>query len=435
MVTVTALVLGLILINALYVAAEFAAVGVRRSRIRELADTGDWLAGRLLPVVNDPRLLDRYVATSQIGITLSSLILGAYAQVAIALPLADFIAGRGWLDVLAARSMAATTVLVVTTVLQVLLGELVPKSAALRYPTAVGRLTVVPMQWSMVGLRWFIEILNGSAGVLLRTFRIAHAEGHRHIHSPDEIELLIAESSDGGLLEPEEQRRLHRALRLGLRTARQLMVPRTDVLTVDLRAAGDQMLARILDSPYSRLPVIDGTIDNVVGVIHVRDVVSDYVVSRSTDRLKALVRQMPAVPEGMRADTLLRLFRAERAEIVLVVDEFGGFSGIVTLSDVVGELIGSVDLPDQDDRIEALADGRLRVPAHLAVLDLPSPLASLWPQDADTIAGLILRVAGRLPEVGETVSIAGVDVEVERIADRVPASVLVTLPPPEPADG
>lgn len=425
-------VLALILINALYVAAEFAAVSVRRSRVQELAEGGNLLARRFFPVVQDAQLLDRYVATSQIGITFSSLVLGAYAQVAIAAPLATALAGRRWMEAPLAESVVATTVLIVTTVLQVLLGELVPKSAALRYPTAVGLYTVLPMQWSMTALRWFIEVLNGSAGVLLRAVGISHAEGHRHIHSPDEIELLIAESRDGGLLEPEEQRRLHKALRLSLKTARELMVPRPDVVTVDLREGDDTILQRILDTPFSRVPVTDGSIDDVVGVLHVRDVVGDYAAHRAVHRLRALVRAMPAVPESMPADRLVGLFRTERAEMVMVVDEFGGFSGIVTLTDVLGELLGSIDAPVRADQIETLPDGRWRVPAHLSVTDLPEPLPSLWPRDAGTVAGLILRTAGRLPLAGETLTIEGVTLQIDRVADRVPASVFIAMPqPPE----
>lgn len=435
MLIIALVVLALILINALYVAAEFSAVSVRRSRINELAEGGNRLAHRLLPVVQDAHLLDRYVATSQIGITLSSLVLGAYAQMAIAAPLSRLLAEGRWLDALAAESVAATTVLVSSTVLQVLVGELVPKSAALRHPTAVGLYTVVPMQWSMVALRWFIEVLNGSAGVLLRAIGISHAKGHRHIHSPDEIELLIAESRDGGLLEPEEQRRLHRALRLSLKTARELMVPRPEVVTVDLREPGDTILRRILESPFSRVPVTEGSIDDVVGVLHVRDVVADFVTHRAVDRLGALIRTIPAVPESMPADRLIGLFRSEGAEMVMVVDEFGGFSGIVTLTDALSELLGSIDAPVRADRIETLPDGRLRVPAHLSIADLPHPLASLWPREAGTVAGLILRVAGRLPSPGELLAIEGVDLEIERVVDRVPASVLIAVPPPPETPG
>lgn len=428
MVLATFVIVLLILVNALYVAAEFAAVSARRSRIRELARSGHWLARRFEPVVADAVALDRYVATSQIGITLSSLVLGAYAQVAVAAPMAAWIEARHWMDPLGAASLSATGVLLVTTMLQVLFGELMPKSAALRQPTAVGLATVLPMQWSMVALRWFIDVLNGSANVVLKAIGISQAEGHRHIHSPEEIELLIAESRDGGLLEPEEQRRLHKALRLGLRTARQLMVPRLDVVTVDRRTSGEVVLDRLMVSPFSRVPVHDGSIDDIVGVLHVRDVVADFVVHRSADRVMSLMKPLGAVPETVGADSLLRYFRDQRAEILMVVDEFGGFAGIVTLGDVVAELLGSIERDTGDSLVETLADGRLRVPAHLSVMDLPDTLSCLWPRDDDTIAGLVLKVAGRLPAVGERLDIHGVEVEIERVADRVPETLIVRLP-------
>ena len=215
----------LILLTALYVAAEFAAVSVRRSRLRRMAEDGHALASRLLPIVEDPRELDRYIAASQVGITLSSLILGAYGQAALAPRLAPWLERFGEVDAVAAESTSAITVLIFLTTLSVIVGELVPKSLALQMPTETALFTLRPMQWSIRIFSRSIDLLNGSGVLLLKLMRVP-ATGHRHVHSPEEIELLIAESRDGGLLEPLEQVRLHRALRLGLRTARQLRVPR-----------------------------------------------------------------------------------------------------------------------------------------------------------------------------------------------------------------
>jgi CBS domain containing-hemolysin-like protein len=231
---VALVILFLILINSLYVAAEFAAVGARRSRIEELARSGNRLAGVLVPVLRDPAALDRYVAACQIGITISSLVLGAYGQAAIAVPLGPNLSAWTGLDLPSAESLAATTVLVALTGFQVVLGELVPKSVALQYPTSTALFTVIPMRWSLWSMRWFIAALNGSGVAVLRLLGMP-AASHGHIHSPDEIAMLIAESRDGGLLEPAEQRRLHKALKLSRRVARELMVPRTEIVALDLR--------------------------------------------------------------------------------------------------------------------------------------------------------------------------------------------------------
>ena len=426
-------VTALILINALYVAAEFAAVSVRRSRIQQMAADGNALAAWLLPVLQSPASLDRYIAACQIGITLSSLVLGAYAQATFAVWLQPTFASLAGLQDVAAQSTSTVVVLLVLTVGQVIFAELVPKSLALQYPTHTALYTLIPMAGSLWIYRPFIKWLNGTGLLLLRLIG-ASPQAHRHIHSPDEIELLIAESRDGGLLEPEEQLRLHRALRLGLRTARQLMVPRTDVITVDARAPIRQVVDDVLNVPFSRFPVIDGAIDNVVGLLHVRDVAA-AVVAGSADDLAALVRPIAAAPESMPADRLLPLFRSEKAEMALVVDEFGGFAGVVTLSDVLGELLGPVDARDRADDVERMADGRFRVPAQVLIVDLPDVLRQAWPGRADTVAGLVLKAAGRLPLPGDRLDVQGLQVEIERVEDRVPATVLVTPPAPGLFDG
>ena len=251
MLVAAAIIGALILLTALYVAAEFAAVGARRSRLRRLAEDGDGLAARVLPVLEDPRELDRYIAASQVGITLCSLILGAYAQAAIAPHAVPLLQGPFGLEPGTAESTAAIVVLLLLTTLAMILGELVPKSLALQDPTRTARYTVLPMQWSLRVFSWSIKLLNGSGILILKLLGVP-STGHRHVHSPEEIELLIAESRDGGLLEPEEQVRLHRALRLGLRTAKQLMVPRARLVAIDVDTPFEEVLRIVAASPYSR---------------------------------------------------------------------------------------------------------------------------------------------------------------------------------------
>jgi putative hemolysin len=330
----------LILLTALYVAAEFAAVGIRRSRLRRLAEDGNVLAGRLLPVVEDPAELDRYIAVSQIGITLSSLILGAYGQAALAPVVAPGLERLAGLDAETAQSTAAAAVLLVLTTLAVILGELVPKSLALQDPTRTALATVLPMQWSGRLFGGFITFLNGSGMVLLRLMRIPPT-GHRHVHSPEEIELLIAESRDGGLLEPEEQVRLHRALRLGLRTAAQLMVPRERLAAVDANTPAPEILRVVAASPYSRLPVFERTPENLVGVLHTKDVVTAFV-GRGRIGIASLLRPLVRVQADLPADELLAFLRQQRTHQAFVLNASDEVQGLVTLEDVVAELLGGV---------------------------------------------------------------------------------------------
>jgi magnesium and cobalt exporter, CNNM family len=339
MLVAGAIIVLLILLTALYVAAEFAAVGARRSRLRRLAEDGNALAARILPVVEDPRELDRYIAVSQIGITLSSLILGAYGQATVAPRVAPILQRFG-LQAESAQSTAAITVLLSLTALAMLVGELVPKSLALQDPTKIALLTVLPMQWSRRLFSWSIDFLNGSGLILLRLLRVP-STGHRHVHSPEEIELLIAESRDGGLLEPEEQVRLHRALRLGLRTANQLMVPRPRLAALDVDTPYEHVLRAVATSPYSRLPVYRGTLENVLGILHTKDVVMDFVQGHRGS-VTRLLRPIVRVRDHMPVDRLLAFLRERRSQQAIVVDEYGHVQGLITLEDVLAELLGGV---------------------------------------------------------------------------------------------
>jgi CBS domain containing-hemolysin-like protein len=417
----------LILVNALYVAAEFGAVSVRRSRLQELAHEGNRLAGLLVPVVGDAAALDRYVATCQIGITLSSLVLGAYGQATLAVALAPFLADWGRLQPLVAESSAAAIVLIWLTALQVVFGELVPKSLALQNPTASALYTVLPMRWSMWLFRWFIVVLNGSGVFLLRRLGMG-TDGHRHVHSPEELELLIAESRDGGLLEPDEQRRLHQALRLGLRIARHLMVPRLSMVAVNIASSREEVLEMALSTPFSRLPVYEGSIDQIIGVLHTRDLVLAHVQHHPPDSLREIIRPAFTVPEMMPADQLLRFLREQRTHLALVIDEFGGVAGLVTLEDVLSELLGDVgdEFNPPPGQPERLPDGRIRMPGQLPLVEAQRWLETTWESDADTIAGYVMQVLGRMPVEGDQLTIDGIRIEVGRLRGRVPGTLLIT---------
>jgi putative hemolysin len=329
-----------ILANALYVVAEFGAVGARRSRVRRMAEDGNWLAQRLLPHVETPAALDRYVGASQIGITLSSLMLGAFAQATISPSLAPVVAGMFTLDARTALSVAALIVLTVLTALQLVMGELVPKALALQYPTQAGLVTVMPMEWSLAVFRPFLWILNGMSITVLRLLGSTQTS-HGHLHSPDEIELLIAESRDGGLLEPEEQQRLHRALRLGLRSAKELMVPLERVTMLPVDASWDDIVRTVLASPFSRIPIYRGERDQVVGTIRVKDLLERYVAAGpvTVERLiRPIVRLAPNLPAD-RVVTLLRERRAHQA----IVESQGHALGLIAIQDVLAALLGGTD--------------------------------------------------------------------------------------------
>ncbi len=423
-----AVILLLILLTGLYVAAEFAAVGARRSRLRRMAEDGHALAARILPVLEDPRELDRYIAASQVGITLSSLILGAYAQAIIAPRAAPLLIDWG-VDGATAEHAAAVAVLITLTILSVILGELVPKAFALQFPTQTAIFTVLPMQWSLRLYAWLIRLLNGSGLLILRLLRVPNT-GHRHVHSPEEIELLIAESRNGGLLEPQEQVRLHRALRLGLRVARQLMVPRSRLVALEISTPIPDVLRVAASSPYSRLPVYRKTLDHVVGILHTKDVVTHFLDRGRTGSLVTLVRPIVRVNDTMPADRLLAFLRERRSHQAIVIDSAGTVAGLITLEDVLGELLGTVPDEFKAPRLLALrlSDGRVRLPGALPLERARVWLEGAWPVEAMTLAEFIQRRAGRLPEPGEHLQIDGLEVEVESVENAQVAFAIVTAP-------
>jgi putative hemolysin len=417
----------LIALTALYVAAEFAAVSVRRSRIRQRAEQGDAAAIRLLPYLDDPQALDTYIAASQIGITLTSLIVGAYGQATLAGPLAGVIQDVRPMSDAAARSTAAGIILVSLTILAMVLGELIPKSLALQFPTQVALRTSLPMRWSLIVFSFFIKFLNGSGSLALRAMGVQPA-GHRHIHSPEEIDLLIAESRDGGLLEPDEHRRLRRALQLGIRPARHLMVPRQEIVAVDIDTPSDEVLRRMAETPYTRLPVYRGDIDHVEGLLHTKDLFRGYLAGGQLASVRQLMRPILMVHESVTADRLLTLMRERRSHLAIVMDEFGGVAGLVTLDDVLTEVMG--EAPDEfrrnDPRPERLDDGRVRLPGWLR-LDQAEPwLGILWEGEADTVGGRVMEELGHVPVPGETVEIGGIEVVVEEVSGHAVSSILAT---------
>jgi len=426
MVAAAGVILLLIAVTGFYVAAEFGAVGVRRSRLRRLCEDGNPTAARLLPVVEDPQRLNRYIAASQVGITLSGLALGAYAGAVISPVVAPVIVRVSPFAPNNGESLASAIVLISLTILSVIIGEMVPKTVALRYPTEIALLTTRPMLWSARAYAWFIVILDRSAAILRQLLRVPTAT-HRHVHSPEEIGLMIAESRNGGLLEPQEQVRLHRALRLGLRDARQLMVPRGRLAALDVATPLADVLRIVATSPYSRLPVYRRSLDDIIGILHTKHVVTHFLDRGRTGTLAALVRPILRVPDRMPADRLLGFLRERRSHQALVVDASDAVIGMITLEDVLGELLGSVPDEFKAPRLLPLrlTDGRVRLPGDLPLERARVWVEGAWPADDRAVADFVVGEAGRLPEPAEKIEIGGLEVEIESVENDRIMSVIV----------
>ncbi len=432
MMAAAGIILLLIALTAFYVAAEYGAVGVRRSRLRRLCEDGDARAARLLPVVENPLRLNRYIASSQVGITVSGMVLGAYAEAVIAPRFAPVLQRWTSFDPGTADSVSSSSVLILLTMLSVVFGEIVPKTLALRYSTETALATTRPMVWSGRLFAWFIHIIDRSAAFLRSVVRMPSAT-HRHIHSPDEIALLIAESRNGGLLEPQEQVRLHRALRLGLRNARQLMVPRDRLAAIELSTSLGDVLRIAATSPYSRLPVFRRSIDDIVGIVRTKDVVVHFLQRGRTGTLASLVRPILRVPDEMAADRLLEFLRERRSHQVLVADTSGAVVGLITLEDVLGELLGGVSDEFKTHRLLPirLSDGRVRLPGDLPLERARLWVAGAWPADGATVGDFLVREIGRVPETGDRFDVWELPVEIESVENGNVSSVIVAAPQPE----
>jgi CBS domain containing-hemolysin-like protein len=344
----------LIAANALYVAAEFAAVAVPRARVRSRAEEGSASARWLQPIIDTPQQLDRYIAACQVGITLSSLLLGAYGQATLAPPIAGLLGDLGGWETAAAQSAAFAAVLVGLSIAQMVLGELMPKAIALQFPVRTALFTTSPMAWSLRLFTPLIWVLNGSGLALLRLIGMRQ-ESYRHVHSPAEIELLLAEGDSEGALDAGERRRLRRALRLSSLLAGDLMVPRDRIVAVELGTSLDAVIRIGAEEPYTRFPVFRGTIDHTVGILHTKDAVRAH--ARGAPQFVVdLLRPVVQIPLDTTADDILVTMRERQASQAMVMDQAGRVVGMITLRDVLGAVFGA--LADEFKNAPGRAGGR-----------------------------------------------------------------------------
>jgi CBS domain containing-hemolysin-like protein len=413
--------------NALYVAAEFAAVAAKRSVLMPLVRQGDRKAAAFMDLAGEGAALDRYIAACQIGITLCSLVAGAYAQSTFAHDLGPVLETGFELEPLLAHSIAAAVVLLGLTALQVLLAELLPKSLALQFPERIALATLVPMRWSISIFRVFIWLLNGAGFVLLKPFGVVPG-GQPHVHSPQELELLFAESRRGGELSQEMHRRLQHSLHLSRRTVRQLMVPRNQLDAIEASTPDAEILRQVLASAYSRLPVYRDTIDQILGSVSTKDIVAAYVRNGEIPPLVQLLKPIPFVPANLTADRLVPLLQKERSSKAVVVDEFGGVQGMISVDDLLSELFGELGEERRSDTTstaEMLVDGRVKLRGSIRASAAETWLGDTWEGPAATLGGMIVDKLGRLPLKGETIDLNGSEITVLEVGPTAVISVAV----------
>ena len=420
----------LIFVNAFYVAAEFSAVSARRPRLAQLAEEGNPLAGYVLEVVEVPNRLDTYIAACQVGITVSSLALGYYGQaqlLALLSPLFDNL--QPGVRILAS-SISAIAVLLSLTILQVILGELLPKNVGILHPERLAVLTAPGMRWSIRMLRPLIWLFNGSGTLVLRLIGADASSEHAHVHSPAEIEILVEESSAGGVLDNEERRLLVNTLRLRNLTVHRVMIPRNGMLAAPVSSTCEGLFSLLANSPFSRLPLYADTIDSVVGAVHLKDLMrAVYQEKAAAVSPRDCMHPVLHIPEAADVEEVMSLMQSERHNLAIVVDEYGGTAGMITLEDLIEEIVGEFhdEFDIESPAVELLPDGRLRVRGDVPIDDISDLLDLNLPSAAaDTVGGLVLGSLGRIPKSGETVLAGDVPIRVDRIVgNRV---VYVSIP-------
>ena len=434
----------LITLNGLFVAAEIGTVGARRARIAQGVAAGSRPAQILLPILESPNQLDNYIAACQLGITLSSLVLGYYGKAVITPMVAPLLSSSGLVAEAAAVSIAATSVLVVLTVIQVALSELAPKTVGIQFPEPTALLLVSPVSWAMMLLRPLIWFFNGSGRLFLRLVGMRAVSEGLHIHAPEEILMMVQESGAGGVLREGETELLENTLQLRQRSLRHLIVPRTQLLAapVDLPAA--DLLGLLAESSHSRLPLYEDTVDNIVGVVHLKDLLCFSVdpgaaavghaagTCGEARDVRDFMRVPPYVPESASVGNVFRQLQSEHFHMAVVIDEYGGTAGIVTFEDLIEEIFGDIaDEFDADSQEMSLGnDGRLRLAGDVDLESLSAVLGSpLEYEDVETLGGAILAVLGTIPEQGQEVRLQELDFRVEKVSGFAITQVSVALPP------
>ncbi|MGB0384684.1 MAG: hemolysin family protein [Ardenticatenaceae bacterium] len=437
--TLTILIIMALMIsaNALYVAGEFAVVSARKTRIIQMAEDGNRWAKILLPVLEDHHKLDNYIAASQVGITISSIVLGIYGQEQIA-PLLEPLFGQWPFNALpfleggtGAAATSAILVLVFLTTLQVVLGELVPKSLALQYPEKVALATVLPMKLSAdYLLKPLIIILNGSGFFILKLMGLGSGGGHTHVHSPEEIEILVSESHQAGLLDADERQLLHNAFRLGELKAGEVMIPRTRIIAASIDTPLHELLQLAAESAYTRILIYKENVDHIVGFVHLKELFRLFRRAQE-ESLHTILRQAPHVPETTSAAEVWEILREKQSYMAIVFDEYGGTAGIITQEDLIEELFG--ELQDEFDQEKALiarvGDGRFVLRGDMQITYLNELLNTNFSHEvANTVGGLVLERLGRVPAAGDEVVLDEIRFRVETVVGRSVREVSVTMP-------
>jgi putative hemolysin len=397
------LVILIVLGNAFFVAAEYALVTARRSRLTELAELGNRRARIALRIMDHPA---RFIGTVQLGITAFSIALGAIGE-----PLVEHL-----LDPVLATGVAFVISFAIVTYLHVTLGELVPKAIALTKNESTALWVALPVEGFYIATYPLVWFLQASANAFTRLFGIQPAPAGVIAHTEEDIRMIVAAAEDAGEIEEAEEEMLYKVFDFASKEVSAVMVPRPEVVAISVDMPPEDALATVIDSPYTRYPVFRDSLDVIVGVLHVRDLFSamhDFGIA--SVRLESILRAPFVVPENKDLAALLADFRRTKQHMAIVVDEYGAMDGIVTLEDVLEEIVGEIedefDLPDTS--VERLDDKHIRIGGTYTIDDFNESFGTeLERDDFHTLAGLVFGELGRAPEVGDAVQVDGLQLTV-----------------------
>jgi CBS domain containing-hemolysin-like protein len=396
----------LILLNAFFVAAEYGLVTARRTRIIELHHEGNRRARDVLRITSDP---PRFIAAMQLGVTLTSLGIGALGEHALSK------AFDPWM----ATALAIALAYLLLTFFHVVIGELVPKGVALGHSEGTALAVSAPVRAFFIGFRPLIWFLQRSTEIVLRGLGLQPPGGEDEVHSEAELRMLVSQSTRGGEIEEQEQEMLYKVFDFADKEAADVMVPRPEVVALSIDLPPEQCLEALMDSPYTRYPVYRESLDHVVGILHVRD-----LFSAMRDRGMAevsiadIIRPAHIVPETKDLAALLAEFRRANQHMAIVVDEYGDMEGIVTLEDLLEEIVGDIedefDLPDES--IEQIDEDTIKIDGTFPIDDFNERFRTALPvEDYHTMAGFVFGLLGRQPEIGDDVSHDGMRFDVLEI--------------------
>jgi putative hemolysin len=419
-------VLLLVLLNGFFVATEFAMVAVRRSRIEQLAAGGNRLARSVRDALDH---LDTYIAGTQLGITMASLALGWIGEPALAhliTPVLEAFMPEAWV-LAGAHAIAVAISFALITILHIVLGELAPKGIALQRPEATALIVVGPMRIFLRIFRPFITLLNGVGNLVLKLVGFHPASGEEEVHSVEELRYLVRHSREAGLLETSEEQIVGRALSLNDVTAHSVMVPRNSMTSVPVDLSRDDLLTLVGVKRHVRFPVYKSDPDHIVGIIFLTDVLA-WAKTHPNEPFSIMAAMRPAmlVPESIKGDDLLDQMRQARTHAAIVIDEYGGVAGLVTLQDILEHIVG--EMPEIDEEahaeIETLPDGSTRIDGLTPLRDVEERFdLKLHEVEADTVGGYVMETLGHIPSVGEEVDLGGYTLRVESMADLRVAGV------------